>query len=129
MANNKYEYATIDLGSSHILLFIFSFASSRAQWAPPIIICLGLGILGIIASVIVLSLIPVYLTRRDVNFIQNSGIEEITFVTIPSILISFLFRSSTIDLVFATNFRGGSNFSVVDVDSLTRQVSLLSSFL
>ena len=77
MMTNKseYEHSTTDLHSSHVRSFMFSFDSSRPKRTPTIFLYLGFGILGVIASVIVLSLIPVYLPPKDINLIQNPGIE------------------------------------------------------
>ncbi|CAF4267169.1 unnamed protein product, partial [Adineta steineri] len=73
----------------------------RAGWLPIGGICIFLVILFLIAVTIVCSLIPLYLSKKDVNAAVNSD--------------------ANLNMVFATDFSSSTGESVTNVDSLTRQ--------
>jgi hypothetical protein len=68
-------------------------------------LCLFFVILFLIASVIVLSLIPIYLSRKGNNIILDNT------------------NDGPINTVFATDLSNSNGYSIVNTDSLAQQVN------
>ncbi|CAF4322150.1 unnamed protein product, partial [Adineta steineri] len=93
----------------------------RTGWLPVAGICIVLTVLVLIAVTITCSLIPLYLSKKDVTIVDNNG-KEISVSTNCSISPTYFLVTTNVSMIFATDLSSAVGETVSNDDSLSTQV-------
>jgi hypothetical protein len=94
------------------------------KYIPRLAVCWLTTISCLIATVVVLALIPVYLPTKEVN-VQDTGMFYI-FLLIFFFRFTFFLAVGTFLIEYATNFTNGSSLTITDLDTLAKDVCRLT---
>lgn len=91
MAKARYEYTTVDNDSSQSPSYGRSLFRRSPLWTFFLVMCCSLKILVVIGMVIILSLIPVYLSRRGNHIAVENTNDGISIIARTTLILTRLF--------------------------------------